>query len=66
MIAVYVDDIVVSGSCDKSLNLLENYFKWSFEVRVDSTIKNIVGFFVQDSGSTVKMHNLAMIWGLLK
>lgn len=66
MIVVYVDDIMISGDSDETLDLVVDYFKGSFEVRVDSKIEKFFEFSVQDSGSTVKLHNAPMIRRLLK
>lgn len=66
MIVVYLDDILVSSNCNKSLDLFIDYLKGLFEVRVEAKIQTFHGFTVDDFGSSVKLHHAPMITRMLK
>lgn len=66
MIVVYVDDILMSSNSNKSINCLINYFKGSFEVRVESNVQTFLGFSVQDCGKSIELYNASMITRMLK
>lgn len=56
MMVVYVNDVPMSEDRDKLLPLVINYFKRSFEVRMDPKIERCPGFSVQDDENVVKLH----------
>lgn len=66
MVLVYVDDTFLSAGRIESFALVVKYAKQSFKVWVDSKVEKFLGFSVQDSGATVKLHNAPMILRLLK
>lgn len=66
MIVIYVDDKLMSDDSDSSLDLVVEYFKGAFEVRVDLNIRTFIGFSAQDSCNAKKIHNAPMIGLLLK
>lgn len=56
----------MSSSSNKSLDLLIDYFKVSFEVRVEAKIQKVHRFSAHDRGSSIKLHIVPMITSMLK
>lgn len=59
-IVVYGNDIQASSNSSKSLNLLIDYFKSSFEVSVEAEIQKFLGYSVYNRGSLIKRHDALM------
>lgn len=66
MIVISVDDVLMSGDSDEWLNLVVDFSKASFEVRVDSEIEKLLGISIEDIGDSVKLQRAPMNGRLLK
>lgn len=63
---VRVDDTMIFGSSNSSIDKVMDRFKAHFEIRVEPENENFLGFFVVDRGEAVKFYNQPMIRRLLE
>lgn len=66
LVIVYVDDFLVTGSDTKYMDDFVTQLQKRFTVRICNEIGNLLGISILESGCAVKLHQSAMIEGMLR